>query len=158
DAKALAELEKPGRVLWSDDFESGDSLKKYFEIRGLDDGRARIEVASMDSSSATAHSGLGALKLTSPAPDGKSSGAGATFWLGDEGHRRVDLRYYLKFAADYDQGNLNHTGGSLAGVAGNDKWAGMGGAGLRPKGDDDFSTRFEFWKDWGRVAAPGYGF
>ena len=29
---------------------------------------------------------------------------------------------------------------------------------MRPAGDDHFSTRFEAWKDWGRVEAPGYLF
>jgi hypothetical protein len=98
------------------------------------------------------------LRCSAPAADGRSSGSGATFWLGDEGHDRVHLRYYLRFAADYDQGNLNHTGGSLAGVAGTHKWSGMGGAGLRPNGDDHFSTRLEAWRDWGRIAPPGFCF
>ncbi len=153
NAKALAGLEQAGRILKSHDFESSRTLKDYFEVRGDDDGRARI-----DESPGAAHSGRGALRLAAPAAGGRSSGSGATLWFGQENHERVHLRYYLRFAPDYDQGDLNHTGGSLAGVAGNDKWAGMGGAGLRPMGDDGFSTRLEAWKDWGRVPAPGFMF
>jgi len=151
DPKALARLEKPGEILFHDEFESADSLERYFEVRGKDDGRARI-----DDTAGLAHSGRGALRLLSPAAEGRSSGAGASFWFGPEGRERVHLRCYIKWAGDHDQGNLNHTGASLSGIAGNDKWAGMGKAGIRPKGDDDFSTRFEAWRDWGRVAPPGY--
>jgi hypothetical protein len=150
DAKALAELQMPGTILFHDEFESADSLKNYFEIRGEKEGRARLV-----SDKTLAHAGNGALQLTSPANDDNSSGAGASGWLDNAGHERVYLRYYLKFAADYDQGNLNHTGGSLIGVSGDNKWEAMGSAGILPKGDDHFSTAFETWRDWGRVAAPG---
>lgn len=153
DAKALASLEKPGEVLHSDEFESAISLKSFFEVRGLDDGRVQI-----DETPGIAHGGHGALRCTAPAAGGKSSDAGASFWFGPDGHERIHLRYYIKFAKAYDQGNLNHTGGGLSGVAGTNKWGGMGGAGLRPKGDDNFSTRFEAWRDWGRFTPPGYAF
>jgi len=33
--------------------------------------------------------------------------------------------------------------------------SGFGGAGLKPAGDDRFSTAIEPWGDWGRNAAPG---
>jgi hypothetical protein len=151
--KVLADLERPGVVLHSHDFESADALEAYFEVRGAADGRVRV-----DDDPRIAHSGRGALRCLSPAVARGSSGSGASFWFGPQGHDRVHLRYYIRFAPDYDQGNLNHTGGSLSGVAGADKWSGMGGAGIRPKGDDHFSTRLEAWRDWGRVAAPGYLF
>jgi hypothetical protein len=76
-------------------------------------------------------------------------------WLGDDGHDQVHLRYWIRYAPDYDQGNLNHTGGCLSGVAGTNKWAGMGTAGLRPNGDDHFDSRVEGWRDWQRIASPG---
>jgi hypothetical protein len=151
DPVKLAELERPGEVLFEDGFEAEDSLARYFEVRGAKDGRA---LRTTDA--ALAHAGSGALQLTSPASEGNSSGAGVSGWLGDGGHERVHLRYYLKFAADYDQGNLNHTGGCLVGVAGHNKWAGMGTAGILPKGDDHFSSSFETWRDWGRSAPPGF--
>ena len=153
DEATLQALEQPGRILFEDHFDSEASFEHYFEIRGRDDKRALIV---MDPK--LAHRGAGTLQLTTPDRGGESAGAGVSLWLGNEGHDRVHLRYYLRWADDYDQGNLNHTGGGLAGVAGNNKWRGMGTAGKRPNGDDHFSSRFEGWRDWKRVPAPGYMF
>ncbi len=153
DSQARATLEKEGRVFFRDDFESPDSLKKYFEIRGLKNGDARLVT---DANSA--HSGSGAIQFTARARDGRESGVGASGWLGPQGYDRVYFRRYIKFAADYDQGNLNHVGGGLAGVAGTNRYDGMGSAGIRPRGDDRFTSGFEPWRDWGRYPAPGYMF
>jgi hypothetical protein len=154
DAAALARLQQPGTILFRDGFEDEASLRSYFELNGREQGRLQLVRGD-----GVAHSGKGALQLTSPAvsPDkgGASSGASAVLWLGDQGHECVHLRYWIRYADDYDQGNLNHTGGSLEGVAGTDKWAGMGTAGQRPLGDDQFSTRVEPWRDWQRIPAPG---
>ena len=151
--EALARLERSGQVLFSDGFESPASLTNYFEINSLKDGRAKLTTDPK-----LAHSGRGAMQFTAPAKGGNESGAGASFWFGPAGYKQVYFRRYIKFAADYDQGNLHHVGGGLAGVAGADKWAGMGKAGLRPNGDDRFSSRFEPWRDWGRYAPPGFMF
>ncbi|MFO1051535.1 MAG: hypothetical protein U1F36_04935 [Planctomycetota bacterium] len=153
DHQRLDTLQRPGVVLFREDFESDDAFSHFFEVRGEEDGRA---VLTRDPH--LAHSGSGALQLTAPARDGASSGAGVSGWLGGDPQRRLHLRYWLKWAVDYDQGDLNHTGGCLVGVAGDDKWAGMGTAGIRPKGDDHFSASFETWIDWRRLAAPGYAF
>ncbi len=150
---ALAALEKPGRVLMEDGFESKASFKNYFEVSGLRDGRVTLV---MDPK--TAHTGRGAVRLVAPARDGKESGAGLIHWMGKKGHDRVYFRRYLRFDEDYDQGNLNHTGGGLAGVATDGRWDQMGKAGIRPKGDDRFTVGFEPWRDWGKYPAPGYLF
>ena len=34
----------------------------------------------------------------------------------------------------------------------------MGKAGIRPTGDDRFTSSFEPWRDWQRAPAPGYMF
>ena len=102
--------------------------------------------------------GKGAIHFTAPANDGRESGSGASGWFGPEGYDRVHFRRYLRFAADYDQGNLNHVGGGLAAVAGADRWRAMGSAGIRPKGEDHFNSSFEPWRAWGRYPAPGYMF
>ena len=151
DPAALATLQAPGTILFRDDFEADKALEAYFEVRGRREGHARV-------TDETAHRGKRSLALTAPARDGGESGAGATAWLGDEGHDHVHLRVYLRFDGEYDQGNLNHTGGSLAAVAGKQRWAGMGMAGQRPRGDDRFHSRFETWRDWGKSPAPGYLF
>ncbi|MCX7007661.1 MAG: hypothetical protein NTY53_10520 [Kiritimatiellaeota bacterium] len=153
DAVALAELERPGQVFFSDTFEAADSLKKYFEIRGQREGHARLV-----NDAKLAHSGAGAMQFTAVARDGKESGAGASGWFGPDGYDRVYFRRYIRFAADYDQGNLNHVGGGLAGLKGTDRWFAMGSAGLRPAGDEHFNSNFEPWRDWGRQPAPGYLF
>lgn len=151
DEDALAALQKPGKILFEDDFEGGkESLAKYFELRGVSDGRVSLDTEP--------HRGKTSLRCVAPDRDGAASGSGASAWLGTEGHGRVYFRRYIRFARDYDQGNLNHTGGGLAGVAGSSKWEGMGEAGVRPRGDDRFTCGFEPWRDWGRENAPGYMF
>ncbi len=151
--KALAALQKPGKVIFQDDFESKKSLEHYFEIRGLKEGKAQWITDAGKS-----HSGKGCIQFTAEDRKGKSSGAGASYWFGPEGYDTIYFRRYIRFAPDYDQGNLNHTGGGLSGVAGTNKWAGMGKAGIRPNGDDRFSCRFEPWRDWKRYSAPGFMF
>jgi hypothetical protein len=150
DSEALARLEAPGEIFFTDGFDTDASFDHYFEIQGQDDGRtARVDHGRQ---------GGGAIQFTAPARGGNSSGANANLWFGPQGYDTVYFRRYIKFAADYDQGNLNHTGGGLAGVAGNGKWDGMGQAGIRPTGDDRFTSSFEPWRDWKRYAAPGYMF
>ncbi len=153
DPALLARLQKPGEVFFEDGFESDDSLKKYFEVRGRKDGRAALVHEP-----ALAHTGRGAIRFTAPANDGRAGGAGASAWFGPKGYDTVYFRRYIRFAPDYDQGNLHHVGGGLAAVAGTDRWAGMGKAGVRPKGDDRFTSSFEPWRDWGRYPPPGYLF
>jgi len=148
--KALAALERKGKVIFEDGFESRASLKKWFEITGLDDGRtALVRDARL------AHGGRGCLRFIAPDRGGKPAGAGARVWLGKRGYERIHFRRYIRFAADYDQGNLHHTGGGVAGVATNGKWDGMGKAGIKPRGDDRFSSGFEPWRAWGRYPSPG---
>lgn len=149
DRAALDRLQRPGTLLFADGFETEESLAKYFEIRGLADGRAKLLFDG------DAHAGRGCFEFHAPDSGGRSSGSGASLWLGAEGHERLYFRRYIRFAPDYDQGNLNHVGGGLTGVAGDDKWAGMGTAGLKPVGDDHFSSSFEPWREWGRRPPPG---
>ncbi len=152
DARELARLERPGQVFFRDGFESDSSLTHYFEIRGLEEGLVQLDHGP------GALEGSGAIRFVAPAKDGEAVGAGASYWFGPEGRPVVYFRRYLKFAADYDQGNMNHTGGGLAGVAGADRWGGMGKAGIRPDGTDRFTCAFEPWRDWQRYPAPGYMF
>lgn len=151
--QAQAALEKSGTVFFRDDFESPESLKKYFEIRGLKEGNAKLVADAK-----LAHAGNGAIQFTAKGREGRELGVGANGWFGPEGYDRVYFRRYIKFAADYDQGDLNHVGGGLAAVAGTNRFEGMGGAGIRPRGDDRFTSSFEPWRDWGRYPAPGYMF
>lgn len=152
NARERARLETPGQVFFHDGFESDSSLTNYFEIRGLEQGQVKLD------REAGAVEGQGALRCFAPTNNGEASGSGASYWFGPEGRPVVYFRRYLKFAADYDQGNMNHTGGGLAGVAGADRWGGMGQAGIRPDGTDRFTCAFEPWRDYQRYPAPGYMF
>lgn len=143
-------LEKPGKVLFRDDFEDPAQMKQYFEILGEKEGLVRrVEEP---------HKGRFSVKLTAPNRNGTSSGAALNYYFGPVGVDRVYLRYYMRFAKDYDQGNLNHTGAGLTAAKGSNKWEGMGTAGIKPKGDDYFNTALETWRDWQKVDSPGYLF
>ncbi|MBT5059249.1 MAG: hypothetical protein HOM68_22090 [Gemmatimonadetes bacterium] len=150
DSEALARLQRPGDVFFADDAESESGFDRFLEVGGRGT-RATL-------STTMSHSGDGSYELLAPARDGGASGTNATIYFGPAGYDVVYFRRYIRFAEDYDQGNLNHVGGGLAAVAGSDPWAGMGQAGKKPTGDDRFNASFEPWKDWGRHPAPGYLF
>lgn len=101
-----------------------------------------------------AHTGETALRMDAEDRGGNESAAGANYWF-HAGHDVVSFRRHIRFADDDDQGNLNHVGGSLYALAGDDRWGAMGKAGIRPKGDDRFGAGFEPWRDWGRNEPPG---
>ena len=137
---------------------------RWFRVAGVaeevlrDPGTARRSREADNRCAELAHKGSGAIQFTAVARDGRESGVGATAWFGPNGYDRVYFRRYIKFAADYDQGNLNHVGGGLTGVAGTNRWKAMGSAGIRPKGDDHFKSAFEPWRGWKRYSSPGYMF
>jgi len=149
DPDELARLEKPGEVFFREGFEGTEALEGWYNIIGKEQGRT---VAVLDAE--LAHSGKRALQLRTVDKQGQASGAGATYWF-HPGHDTVYFRRYIKFADDYDQGDLNHVGGSLYAIAGSDRWGHMGKAGIRPEGDDRFGSGFEPWRDWGRNDPPG---
>jgi len=145
DPAELARLQKSGEVFFKEGFESPEALGRWYNRKG------REQVVT---DPALVHTGKGALQLDVPDNEGKEAGAGVTYWF-HPGHDVVYFRRYIKFAQDYDQGNLNHVGGSLYAVAGSDKWGGMGKAGIKPTGDDRFGASFEPWRAWGRNDPPG---
>ncbi len=153
DPGSLSVLHRPGVTVFMDGFESTKSFEHYFETGGLAEGRASIESAV-----GVPHGGTGCLRVTATANGGGSSGAGPCLWLGPGGHDRLHFRRWIRFAADYDQGDLHHTGGWLEATSGTSPWDHMGTAGTRPHGDDWFNAAFEPWCDWGRVAKPGWMF
>lgn len=153
DPAALARLERSGTVFFADGFESAASASLYFEIGGM-----KERLVAWDTGPGAARSGNAALRCAARANGGKSSGAGPNAWFGPEGYERVHFRRWIRFAPDYDQGNLHHVGGWLEATAGTGKWDHMGTAGTRPKGDDWFNASFEPWCDWKRVPPPGWMF
>jgi hypothetical protein len=149
DPAALARLEIRGEILFSTSFEEEHPLDGWYNRIGEEEERTRVV-----HDPTKAHRGTGVLELATSDADGRSQGAGITRWF-HPGYERVHFRRYIRFAPDYDQGNLHHTGGSLYAVSGVDRWAGMGKAGIRPVGDDRYGTSFEPWRAWGRHPAPG---
>lgn len=146
DAAALRALQQTGQVFFREDFESDDWHKRFFDHRGLKDGRLTL-------TSEAARVCAGRKSLQCKLPPGKEAVACASLWF-PAGHEKVHLRWYTRFGEDFDQGNLMHFVG-LAGVAGTNRYAGMGQAGIRPTGYDRFTTGFEPWRSWGKFQAPG---
>lgn len=145
----LTRLQDAGEIFFQEGFELPGSLDKWYNRIGEEEGLTQIAI-----NSDLAHSGSSVLQLRTEDRDGRASGAGCSYWF-HPGYDTVYFRRYVKFADDYDQGNLNHVGGSLYAVAGSDRWDQMGKAGIRPEGDDRFGSGFEPWRAWGRNEPPG---
>lgn len=146
DPAARAALEAPGKVFLVDDFESCEWTNRFFDLYGLEEGRLTLE---HDTNILC----RGKSSLRCVLNRGEGATASMCYWFAP-GYDKVHFRWYCRFAADFDQGNLMHFTG-LAGVSGTGRYDGMGGAGIRPTGFDRFSTGFEPWRAWGGNAAPG---
>ena len=94
-----------------------------------------------------AHSGACSMEVT--ALPGKNAGGMARIRF-MPGYDKVHIRWYCKFGADFDQGNLMHLNKL---IAAKDRWPAT--AGKRPSGFDFFRTTLDVWRDWGRNPAPG---
>lgn len=134
-------------VIFADDFETGDGWKLWDEVR--DD---RNEVLGRDDpQDAAGRLGEGCLKVT--ATLGRNTGGGLTKWFTPA--ERVFIRFHVKFDPDCNYVHHFVTLRANRGLTGGDRWSGFGGAGLRPAGDDRFSTALEPWGNWGRFPPPG---
>jgi hypothetical protein len=71
----------------------------------------------------------------------------------------IYYRRYLRFGADFHQGNFMHLGGLSACRADLYPWGCMGGAGRRPAGGTNYSSNLEPWSDYQTLPWPGrWGF
>ncbi len=129
------------QIIFSDDFETGDTRKWDRAETTKDPKRLRIT-----DDASNVHSGKYAAELT--ALPGKGTGAMLCVWF-MPGYDRVYARWYCKFAEDYDQGRGMHFVTLLANRPDN-KYSAFGKAGWTPKGDDFFTTGVEP----GKSAAP----
>ena len=134
-------------VIFDDNFETGDFRSRWDSCR---DDKGEV-LALIDD--AESHPGVGRKTLKVCATLGKNTGGGVTKWF--ESSETLFLRFYVKFdpACDY----VHHfcTLRANKGLQGKDRWSGFGGAGLKPQGEDRFSTALEPWGDWGRWTPPG---
>jgi hypothetical protein len=141
-----AGLKADAQVIFADNFESGD-LGSGWDETGNKDGKV-LSLVSPEGDGA-----LGQRCLRVEAHLGKDTGGGLTKWF--EPADTVFIRFYTKFAADCDYVHHFVTLRANKGLKGGDKWSGFGGAGVKPAGDDRFSTAIEPWGDWGRNPPPG---
>lgn len=143
--KADANLRLQADVIFADDFETG--------VLGAGWEETRNEAGAVLSLVDPGLPELGRRCLRVEAHLGRDTGGGLTRWF--EPAERVFIRFYTRFdpACDY----VHHfvTLRANRGLRGGDKWSGFGGAGLKPAGDERFSTALEPWGDWGRNPPPG---
>lgn len=132
-------------VIFHDDFEGGDFRERWDSIRDKE-GKVLSFIDPNDP-----RLGRRALRVT--ATLGDNTGGGATKWFAS--HETLFIRFYCRFHQDCDYVHHFVTLRANKSLQGKDKWSGFGGAGLKPGGDERFSTALEPWGDWGRNPAPG---
>jgi hypothetical protein len=131
-----AGIEKDSRVLFADNFESGD-LKKWDQKRGT------IAIIKEKPNS-------GEFAVHVPMHRGKDNGGDAIKWF-MPGADKVYVRTYVKFSADYQ---YNHHFLWLGANHRTNKWSAFGKAGRKPDGTY-YSTGMEPWFAWGKNPSPG---
>ena len=139
---------RAAEIIFSDDFESGELADHWDQVNIRTPGHGGIETTPE-----YVHSGKRSLKLTATANDGKASVAQVVRWF-LPGYDQLYFRYYARFAPDFDQGNYMHwtmIGGSRT----DDKYSGMGKAGIKPDGTDFFTAMFEPGRDNKKYPPPG---
>lgn len=132
-------------VIFADDFETGE-----LGVRWDEQSPARNKALSF----APALGELcGKRCLKVEARLGENQGGGLTKWF--EPVETVFVRFYVRFDPGCDYVHHFVTLRANKGLRGGEKWSGFGGAGLRPVGDERFSTALEPWGNWARWPAPG---
>ena len=134
-------------VIFADNFEIADFRRRWDSVR--DD--AGEVLALVDPQDGTGRFGSRSLQVT--ATLGRNTGGGVTRWF--ESADPLFVRFYVKFDPTCDYVHHFVTLRANRSLTGQDRWSGFGGAGLRPAGDERFSTALEPWGNWGRWPAPG---
>jgi hypothetical protein len=143
--KADEGISEDSAVIFADNFESGELGARWDERTP-----AKLNVLSVVASGSKA---CGQRCLRVEARLGQNHGGGLTKWFAPV--ERVFIRFYVRFDPGCDYVHHFVTLRANKGLHGGDKWSGFGGAGLRPAGDERFSTALEPWGNWGRWPAPG---
>ena len=133
-------------VIFADDFESGNLGVGWDET-----GNPKGKVLAFAAPGEDARFGKRCLSVE--AHLGQDTGGGLTKWF--EPADTIFIRFYTRFAAGCDYIHHFVTLRANKGLRGGDKWSGFGGAGLKPEGNERFSTAIEPWGNWGRWPAPG---
>jgi hypothetical protein len=132
-------------VIFADNFEDGE-LGARWDEKGAGKGKAL-------SFAPTGDEVCGRRCLKVEARLGENQGDGLTKWF--EPVPQIFVRFYVRFDPGCDYVHHFVTLRANKGLHGGDKWSGFGGAGLRPAGDERFSTALEPWGNWARWPAPG---
>jgi hypothetical protein len=146
---STADLQSHPAVIFADDFEAIAFRDRWDSVR---DGDGLI-LALTPPPNPKPEWRLGENVLRVTATLNRDTGGGLTKWFESADAVFVRFLVYFDDACDY----LHHfvTLRANRGLQGKDRWSGFGGAGLRPQGEERFSTALEPWGDWGRVPPPG---
>ncbi len=143
--KADSGIAAHSAVIFADDFESGELGARW-------DERSPAKEKTLSFAAAGEKlCGLRCLKVE--ARLGENHGGGLTKWF--EPAERLFVRFYVRFDPGCDYVHHFVTLRANKGLRVGDKWSGFGGAGLRPAGDERFSTALEPWGNWARWPTPG---
>jgi len=132
-------------VIFADDFEDGELGGNWDEVRSQKGKPVRF-----------AESGPGVCGkrcLRVEARLGQNTGGGMTKWF--KSADSVFVRFYARFDEKSDYIHHFVTLRANKSLQGGDKWSGFGGAGLKPDGEERFSTALEPWGNWGKSKPPG---
>ena len=140
-----SETPHPG-VIFSEDFESAQYAESWDEVRDQSkDVLSRVRLEGSDPTYG--------YSLKVAARLGRNTGGGLTKWFPSA--EQLFIRFYSRFDQKCDYVHHFVTLRANKSLIGKDRWSGFGGAGLRPNGQDRFSTALEPWGNWGGWAAPG---
>ena len=126
-------------VIFADNFEQPDYKKRWDEARDSDN--KVLSIVSPGGQGEEGVLGRKALKVTATLK--QNTGGGLTQWF--KPAETVFVRFYARFDKDCDYVHHFVTLRANKGLRGGDRWSGFGGAGLKPKGDERFSTALEPW-------------
>ncbi len=143
--KADSGIERDAAVIFADNFESGKLAERWDE---------KVNAKSRALSLAPSGGGaVGRQCLIVEARLKDNQGDGLTKWFSPT--PTVFVRFYVRFDPGCDYVHHFVTLRANKGQRGGEKWSGFGGAGLKPAGDERFSTALEPWGNWARYPAPG---
>ncbi len=141
-------IEQDAAVVFAEQFEDSEWRSRFGEATPL----KQNALAVVDQSSTSPLIGSGTLEVRADLK--KNHGGGLTKWF--EPSERIFIRFYTRFHAECDY--VHHfctLRANKSWTRGKEKWSGFGGAGVKPVGDERFSTGIEPWGDWGRNTPPG---
>jgi hypothetical protein len=146
--KADAGIQKHKSVIYANDFEGQGDWKKLWDETRDKEGKVLSLVSPPGGDPK-----LGKHCLQSKATLGHDTGGGATKWF--QSSDTLFIRFYARFDENCDFVHHFATLRANKSLQGGDRWSGFGGAGLKPKGDERFSTALEPWGNWGKNSPPG---